>query len=325
MEPLEIEGKTYITTKNASAITGYESDYIGQLVRTEKVPAKRVGKVWYVDSLALKAYLAARGPIKRGRKKKITTPALIKEERLQEARQDLLGPKQQGVGTVAIRQSETSAPISLPVLEPLPDPLEQGEDEVVSREEIPSPSVASEPATGFKIPVRVIDTAPNQSRKADFVEPSYPRAIMDDLPLLPRIDNRTEDENNSRIPVVAPVTGLAARAQLSMTPTKMAMAGVGGKIVGSILGISMLLLALLNYQNVAEVALRGEAILAKAHAELTPVVSEQVGGVYEGISNGTSNLLASSQLNPWARTVHATIDSWVLEVLDTYQGLLPAI
>lgn len=56
MDELQIKGKTYISSKRAHATTGYAKDYIGQLARAGKIPATRVGRAWYVDESALRAY-----------------------------------------------------------------------------------------------------------------------------------------------------------------------------------------------------------------------------------------------------------------------------
>lgn len=47
------EGKEYISASRASEKTGYSSDYIGQLSRAKKIPAKLLGRTWYVDLAAL--------------------------------------------------------------------------------------------------------------------------------------------------------------------------------------------------------------------------------------------------------------------------------
>src|SRR3989344_9253230 len=41
--------KKYISAKEASSITGYSKDYIGQLARGNKIFSKRIGRVWYVS------------------------------------------------------------------------------------------------------------------------------------------------------------------------------------------------------------------------------------------------------------------------------------
>ena len=49
MKTLAIEGKNYVTARYAAEITGYEPDYIGQLIRGGKIFGKLVGRSWYVD------------------------------------------------------------------------------------------------------------------------------------------------------------------------------------------------------------------------------------------------------------------------------------
>lgn len=48
-----IEGKRYISSKQAAKITGYAKDYIGQLCREGRVPARLVGRSWYVLESAI--------------------------------------------------------------------------------------------------------------------------------------------------------------------------------------------------------------------------------------------------------------------------------
>ena len=57
MDELMVAQKRYISSKRASRETGYAQDYIGQLVRLQKVSATRVGKAWFVDELELKRHL----------------------------------------------------------------------------------------------------------------------------------------------------------------------------------------------------------------------------------------------------------------------------
>lgn len=54
MEEILIEEKKYISTKRASKITGYAKDYVGQLCREGRVPARLVGRSWYVLESAIK-------------------------------------------------------------------------------------------------------------------------------------------------------------------------------------------------------------------------------------------------------------------------------
>jgi len=43
-----LHGKQYISARQASKITGYTSDYVGQLCRGKKIDAKLIGRSWYV-------------------------------------------------------------------------------------------------------------------------------------------------------------------------------------------------------------------------------------------------------------------------------------
>lgn len=53
MDELLIGEKTYVSSKRAAKITGYAKDYIGQLCREGRVPARLVGRSWYVLQSAL--------------------------------------------------------------------------------------------------------------------------------------------------------------------------------------------------------------------------------------------------------------------------------
>jgi hypothetical protein len=48
MDELEIDGKTYLSSKEAAKRTGYAKDYVGQLCREGRVEARLVGRSWYV-------------------------------------------------------------------------------------------------------------------------------------------------------------------------------------------------------------------------------------------------------------------------------------
>ncbi len=60
-----VEGKKYISAKRAAEITGYTSDYVGQLAREGHVDSKKVGRVRYVDQGQIRSYT-----VKSDRKKK---------------------------------------------------------------------------------------------------------------------------------------------------------------------------------------------------------------------------------------------------------------
>lgn len=48
MDELTIDGKVYVSSKKAAAISGYAKDYVGQLCREGRVDSKLVGRSWYV-------------------------------------------------------------------------------------------------------------------------------------------------------------------------------------------------------------------------------------------------------------------------------------
>lgn len=55
-DDLSLNGKNLISASRASKELSYNSDYIGQLARKKKIPAKLVGRTWFVDIDALKAH-----------------------------------------------------------------------------------------------------------------------------------------------------------------------------------------------------------------------------------------------------------------------------
>ncbi len=53
MDEIIVAGKRYISSKRASALSGYAKDYVGQLIRQGKIPGTRVGRAWYADMEAI--------------------------------------------------------------------------------------------------------------------------------------------------------------------------------------------------------------------------------------------------------------------------------
>ena len=49
MKELTLNGKAYLATKRAAEITGYTTDYVGQLARQGKIDAQLVGRNWYLS------------------------------------------------------------------------------------------------------------------------------------------------------------------------------------------------------------------------------------------------------------------------------------
>lgn len=57
MDELEISGKRYISARRAAKENKYTPDYIGQLIRGQKLKGQKVGRAWYVSEESLRAYL----------------------------------------------------------------------------------------------------------------------------------------------------------------------------------------------------------------------------------------------------------------------------
>jgi hypothetical protein len=53
MDEILINDKKYISSKQAAKLTGYAKDYVGQLCREGRVPARLVGRSWYVLESAI--------------------------------------------------------------------------------------------------------------------------------------------------------------------------------------------------------------------------------------------------------------------------------
>ena len=53
MDELVIGEKKYVSSKKAAKLTGYAKDYVGQLCREGRVPARLVGRSWYVLESAI--------------------------------------------------------------------------------------------------------------------------------------------------------------------------------------------------------------------------------------------------------------------------------
>ncbi len=56
-KPLYLEGKKFISSKEASDFSGYSRDYIGQLVRENKLEGKLVGRLWFISLPSLENHL----------------------------------------------------------------------------------------------------------------------------------------------------------------------------------------------------------------------------------------------------------------------------
>ena len=115
MDELEISGKRYLSAKRAAREHRYHSDYIGQLIRSNKVAGQKVGRSWYVDAESLNAYLQGetQAPTE-------VTPAVAAPEPVQEIQEVAAEP-----ATPVVVES---------VQETVPEPIPQ--EEVAPKKEI---------------------------------------------------------------------------------------------------------------------------------------------------------------------------------------------
>ena len=75
------QGKNYISSKRASEISDYSSDYVGQLCREGKLDCDRVGHIWFITEDSLRAHMtrvwsedALRGRANNLKKRSIKEP-----------------------------------------------------------------------------------------------------------------------------------------------------------------------------------------------------------------------------------------------------------
>jgi excisionase family DNA binding protein len=47
----------WITTREAAALTGYNTEYIRQMIRARKITAQKRGRDWWVDHKSLLTYM----------------------------------------------------------------------------------------------------------------------------------------------------------------------------------------------------------------------------------------------------------------------------
>jgi len=68
---LDLDGKKYISARRASEISGYNSDYLGQLCRSGKLECKLVSRSWFVTEKSLRDHQSSNGRKKYGLKNHI--------------------------------------------------------------------------------------------------------------------------------------------------------------------------------------------------------------------------------------------------------------
>ncbi|HUQ30378.1 MAG TPA: helix-turn-helix domain-containing protein [Candidatus Paceibacterota bacterium] len=77
MNEIVIDDKKYISSKQAAELTGYAKDYVGQLCREGRVPARLIGRSWYVLASAIQDHKFGTEEVKKAPLS--TAPQTIKE------------------------------------------------------------------------------------------------------------------------------------------------------------------------------------------------------------------------------------------------------
>jgi hypothetical protein len=70
--------ENFISTKDASAVSGYNPDYLGRLARSGKIVGKIVDRSWFIDSASLATFLQEQ------KNRKLDQIRLLKQERVEE-------------------------------------------------------------------------------------------------------------------------------------------------------------------------------------------------------------------------------------------------
>jgi len=76
MKELTLNGRTYLSTKRAAEITGYTTDYVGQLARGGKIDAQLVGRNWYIDEVSIKKHKFGEAQVSVKEEKEAPAPQL---------------------------------------------------------------------------------------------------------------------------------------------------------------------------------------------------------------------------------------------------------
>ena len=170
MDPLEISGRRFLSTRRAAKDHKYTADYVGQLIRGGKVVGKKVGRSWYVDEQSLNAYLSGALP-------EPVDPPVLKVKEVTEAPAPLAEVKP-AVATVAEKVTE---PVQVMVEE---EKIEPHVVEKVVEEKTFEPIIVKSPMLEeHHIPIRM------QSPSAE--KPSGGlRYVADDEPALPEMKRK---------------------------------------------------------------------------------------------------------------------------------------
>src|SRR3989344_2006071 len=64
---MHISPDEFITTKEAAKLSGYSSDYLARLARSNNIVGRQIGRAWLIDLASLEEYLTTQGLRKNAR------------------------------------------------------------------------------------------------------------------------------------------------------------------------------------------------------------------------------------------------------------------
>src|SRR3989344_8061191 len=105
MNDLVLEGKKYISSSRASEISGYDSDYIGQLCRANKLDCRLISRTWFLNENSLREHKKNNGrkkapsPVVVRSNQQETTPVIHTKKESNEDRKVLVKQKSLSVKT----------------------------------------------------------------------------------------------------------------------------------------------------------------------------------------------------------------------------------
>lgn len=126
MEEILIDERKYISSKQAAKITGYAKDYVGQLCREGYIPARKVGRSWYVLESAIQDHRF--GILKPDQSPVVVVEPAAREEVVERSR-EITGawespqyePVQSSVTTSALKDEKIANNIAMSAREDTPN------------------------------------------------------------------------------------------------------------------------------------------------------------------------------------------------------------
>ncbi|MSU56438.1 MAG: hypothetical protein EXS51_04015, partial [Candidatus Taylorbacteria bacterium] len=203
IQDLTFDGKNFIPTKKAVELSGYSTDYIGQLCRGGKLECKMVGRLWYVAEDSLKNHLKLietltalrnRNPVQLAESAPLPISQKVVPQVLSEQQPEIPAEaSEKRVSKTDIEKAVVPVPEETPVhTVSIPAPAQPAVPQIVA-ENIPQVSAPLHPANVISAVVADEASKTNSSRirTNDFLKATYAHAsariadkISEVLPIL---------------------------------------------------------------------------------------------------------------------------------------------